>query len=414
MDLKTLSLIIAQLAEEKGISQDEVLKIAETALAAAYKKEYGKRGQIIRAKFNPETGEVSFWQVKIVVDQSMLKVEEGEEAQPSEKEGEGKTIPHTEQEQEEEEMPQDEQEELLEKKVRFNPEKHIMFEEAKNIKSDVEVGEEIIFLLETKFDFGRIAAQTAKQVIIQRVREAEKEAVFSEYKEKEGEVLSGIVQRVERRSVYVDVGKTTGLLLPAEQIPGELYRIGQRLKVYLLKVDETPKGPVVLLSRAHPKMISKIFELEVPEIAAGTVIIKAVAREPGARSKIAVLSVVEGVDPIGSCVGQKGTRVGAVINELNGEKIDIIAWSEDDATFIANALAPVKVIETRIDASRNQAVAYVEEDKLSLAIGKDGQNVRLAAKLTGWKIDVRPYRTEGEGVEEKPEGRPANKESSEE
>jgi N utilization substance protein A len=275
-----------------------------------------------------------------------------------------------------------------EKKIRFNPEKHIMLAEAQKIKSDVVVGEELEFPLETKEDYGRIAAQTAKQVIIQRIREAERETIFDEYKEKEGQIISGVIQRYDRGNVYVDLGKTIGILFPEEQVGSERYPIGDRLKFYVLAVEKTFKGPGIVLSRSHPKLISKLFELEVPEIAQKTVEIKALVREPGSRSKIAVASLEEGVDPVGSCVGQKGTRVAAVINELGGEKIDIIEWSEDSARFMANALSPAKVKEMEINEKKREAKVYVPEDQLSLAIGKGGQNVRLAAKLTGWKIDV--------------------------
>lgn len=293
-------------------------------------------------------------------------------------------------------------------KVRFNPERHIMIEEAKKINPKIKAEEEMQTILTPQKDYGRIAAQTAKQVILQRIREAEKESIFSEYKSKEGEIISGIVQRVEGRNVFIDIGKTLGLLIREEQVPGEFYRPGQRFKIYVLKVDETPKGPVVLLSRAYPKIISKLFELEVPEISSGQVQIKSIAREPGSRSKIAVATETEGVDPIGSCVGQRGTRVMAVINELGGEKIDIIQYSPKPEEYVANALSPAKVLEVKIQA-KNKAVAVVPEDQLSLAIGKAGQNVRLAAKLTGWKIDVKGGTEEEVQVEEKkaaPEGEP--------
>jgi N utilization substance protein A len=261
---------------------------------------------------------------------------------------------------------------------------------------------------------------------LQRIREAEREYVFNEFKSREGEIISGIVQRVEGRIVFMDIGKTLGLLPKEEQVPGEFYRPGQRLKVFLLKVEESPKGPSVFLSRAYPKIISKLFELEVPEVSAGSVVIKSVAREAGSRSKIAVTSTVEGVDPIGSMVGQRGTRVAAVISELGGEKIDIIEWKEDPKDYIANALSPAKVEEVKIQP-RNKALAVVPEDQLSLAIGKDGQNVRLAAKLTGWKIDVRSPESaevkaaaepekeeEKKETEEKPKKKKSSKKAKEE
>jgi transcription termination/antitermination protein NusA len=375
-DLKNFAAAVNQIAEEKGISGDRVMESIESAIAAAYKKDYGKKGQIIKAKMNPQTGEVDFKQVKIVVDEDMIYSDE-EIAEMEKKAAEGGMafIP--------EEIPQGE-----EKKVRFNPEKHIMLADAKKEKKDVAPGDELETPLEAKADYGRIAAQTAKQVILQKIREAERESIMSEFKSKEGELVSGIVQRVEGRNIYFDIGKTLGVLPREEQIPGEFYRPGQRLKVFIVKVEENPKGPLIFLSRAYPKLVSKLFELEVPEINAGTVVIKSIAREAGSRSKIAVTSTMEGVDPIGSMVGQRGTRVMAVINELGGEKIDIIQWSEDPAKYIANSLSPAKVLEVEI-MPKNKAQVVVPEDQLSLAIGKEGQNVRLAAKVTGWKIDVR-------------------------
>ncbi|MDP2864485.1 MAG: transcription termination factor NusA [bacterium] len=383
IDLKSFTLAISQIAEEKGISKEKVIETIEQAYAAAYKKDYGERGQVIRAKISPESGEVKFWQVKLVVDDSMILSEE-----ESEKLKEKKI----------EREPSDKE------RFRFNPEKHIMATEAKKISPKIKPGKEIEMALESHKDYGRIAAQTAKQVILQKIREAEREAVFGEYKSKEGEIISGIVQRIEGNSVFLDIGKISGVLPREEQVPGEFYRPGQRIKVYILKVEETSRGPVIFLSRAYPKLISKLFELEVPEISTGQVLIKSIAREAGSRSKIAVFSETEGIDPIGSAVGQKGTRVGAVISELGGEKIDIIEYSEESEKFIANSLSPAKVLEVKI-GPKNKAVAIVPEDQLSLAIGRDGQNVRLAAKLTGWKIDVRSPEGEKEekGTKEKEE-----------
>ena len=369
-DLKNFASAIAQIAEEKGIPHEKVIETIEMAIAAAYKKDYGEKGQIIKAKLDPESGAVKFWQVKQVVDESMIYSE--------------KELARLEEEPASAEATAGE----AEKKIRFNPERHIMIDEAKKINSKIKVGEDLETLLEAREYYGRIAAQTAKQVILQRLREAEREFILSEFKSKEGELVSGIVQRIEGRTVFMDVGRTLGLLPYEEQVPGEFYRPGQRLKVYILKVEESPKGPTIFLSRAYPKLVSKLFELEVPEVASGSVVIKSIAREPGSRSKIAVVSNAEGVDPIGSMVGQRGTRVSAVINELGGEKIDIIEWSEEADKYIANALSPAKIVEVRI-LPKNKALAVTQEDQLSLAIGKDGQNVRLAAKLTGWKIDVR-------------------------
>ena len=395
MDLKNFTSAISQIEEEKGITLAKVKESIETALAAAYKKDYGKKGQIIKAKLNLDTGKTEFWQIKLVVTEDMIYSEEELEEQ------ENKRPDPTEEEE----------------KIRFNPEKHIMLDEAKKSKKTIKPEEELEIPLVAKKDYGRIAAQTAKQVILQKIREAERETVMDEYKAKEGEILSGIVQRVEGRNVYMDIGKTLAVLPREEQIYGEFYRPGQRFKVYLLKVEDTSRGPAIFVSRAYPKMISKLFELEVPEISQGVVVIKSIAREAGSRSKIAVTATEEGIDPIGSAVGQKGTRVMAIINELGGEKVDIVEYSDDPEKFITNSLSPAKIIEVKI-MDKNKALCIVEEDQLSLAIGKDGQNVRLAAKLTGWKIDVRtPEGAVQEAKEEKPkkaEKQTKNKEETKE
>jgi N utilization substance protein A len=393
MDLKNFASAISQISEEKGISSERIIESIETAIAAAYKKDYGQKGQIVKAKLEPESGKLKFWQVKLVVTEDMIYSEEELEKMKEEKESVFVPPSGTSADKEE--------------KIRFNPEKHIMLEEAKKIKKGIKTGEELEIDLVTKKDYGRIAAQTAKQVILQKIREAERDMVLEEYKSKEGEIASGIVQRVEQRNVFVDIGKTLGLMPKEEQVYGEFYKTGQRLKFYILKVDETPRGPVVILSRAYPKLISKLFELEVPEISQGQVEIKSIAREAGSRSKVAVESKEDGIDPIGSAVGQRGTRVMAIINELGGEKIDIIEYSEDPERFISNALSPAKVEEVKI-MPKNKALCIVPEDQLSLAIGRDGQNVRLAAKLTGWKIDVRTPTGKG-GQEEEEEGEEGEK-----
>ena len=376
MDQKQFLAAISQIAEEKGISQKQIIETIEMAIAAAYKKDYGQKGQNIKVEFSSKTGEIKVFQVFLVVDKDMLR-EETEETAEEQGDTETKDIEDI------------EEEEGDDKKIRFNPLKHMMVDEAKKIKKSIKSGDEIEIELKAHTDFGRIAAQTAKQVIVQRLREAEREVVFDEYKDKEGEIVSGIVQRIEGRNIFVDIGKTTGLLFPDEQIPNEHYRIGQRLRVYILKIERVPKGTNIYLSRSYPKVVSKLFAIEVPEIASGTVTIKSIAREPGSRTKIAVFSEEEGVDPVGSLVGQKGTRVQAVINELSGEKIDIIEWSEDSADFITNSLSPAKVTDVQLSENKREATVIVPEDQLSLAIGQQGQNVRLAAKLTGWKIDVK-------------------------
>ena len=413
MDFKNFPLLVDTIAEEKGLSHERVIETVEQAIAAAYKKEYGQRGQNIKAKLNMKTGCVEFWQVKLVVDEDMIFSEE--------------ELEKIKEEREEEVVIAEDGGDEEGKKVKFNEERHMMIEDAKKIQKTIKPGEEIYIKLKAQEEYGRIAAQTAKQVILQKIREAERGSILEEFKSKEGELVSGIVQRIEGRTVFIDLGKTLGLFVKEEQVPGEFYRAGQRLKFYLMQVEDSPKGPAIFLSRAYPKFISKLFELEVPEIAAETVEIKAITREPGSRTKLAVVSNEDGVDPVGSMVGQRGTRVSAVINELGGEKIDIIEWAEDPEIFIANALSPAKILQVEV-LPRNRAIAIVAEDQLSLAIGRDGQNVRLAAKLTGWKIDVRT--PEGKDVEidqgedddeeesdkeeEKPKKKPAKEENPKE
>jgi len=359
MEPKQFNLAIDQLCEEKGITRQAVIETIEAALASAYKKDYGKKGQNIRVKFNGATAQTQIFLVKTVME-------------PKKEEEEDKTEKKLEDKKLEKEDKDAEKKNIEKRKEAFNPEKNITLEEAKKIKKDAKIGDEIMISLETPSGYGRIAAQTAKQVIIQRIREAEKKAIFDEYKAKEGEVISGIIQRIERGNVFVDIGKTIGILFPQEQITSENYRLGQRIKVYILKVEEGLKDSGVVLSHTHPQIVRKLFELEVPEIASGTVEIKNIAREAGSRSKVAVTSAKEGIDPIGSCVGQKGSRIQAVINELGEEKVDIIEWSKDVVKFIKNSLAPAKVASVNIDEARKKAIVEVPEDQLSLAIGKNG------------------------------------------
>ncbi len=394
IDLKTFTQAIQQIADEKGIPQEKIFETIEMALAAAYKRDYGKRGQLIRAKMDPKTGALEMRQIKIVVDDTMIKSEEEVQAEEEERARRLAGIAPEEQEEKEKEKGkkgerEEESEEPGEKKVRFNPEKHIMIEEARAITPEVKTGDELEFPLQSHDDFGRIAAQTAKQVIIQRIREIERETIYDDYKNREGELVSGIIQRIEGRMVYVDIGRTVAALPPEEQNSYERLHIGSRIKTLILAVEKNPRGPGIVLSRSHPLLLKKLFELEVPEIPSGAVEIKAIAREPGSRAKVAAASNEQGVDPVGSLVGQKGIRVSTVINELGGEKIDIIEWSEDAAEFVSHALSPAKVLDVELNEERREARAIVAEDQLSLAIGKGGQNVRLAARLTGWKIDVR-------------------------
>jgi len=363
-DLKVINSVLDQLEEERGIPREKIIEAIEAALATAYKKEYGKKGQIVRAKFDLSSGATEFFQVKVVVDDTkVIMPPENPKAEPVER------------------SPEDE-------RIFFNSEHHILIDDAKKIKKDAILDDEIIFPLETKGDYGRIAAQTAKQVIIQKIREAEKVSVMSEYGKREGEIVTGTVQRLERGNIFVDMGRTTGILPFEEQIPGERYRQGERVRAYLYRVEETPRGIFLKLSRSHPKFLEELFKIEAPEIANKTVEIKAVAREAGSRTKIAVVSHDTHIDPVGSLVGQRGVRVSTVMSELGGEKIDIIEWSADQKKFVEDALSPAKVISVTLNEAEHKADVLVAEDQQSLAIGKGGQNVRLAAKLTGWKIDI--------------------------
>ncbi|MDQ5961617.1 MAG: transcription termination/antitermination protein NusA [Patescibacteria group bacterium] len=369
LDLKVMKSALLQLEEERKIPKEKIIDAIEQALAAAYKKDYGKKGQIVRAHFDIETGETSFLQVKIVVDESTARMINLEE----------------------EEVDLGDTEDIVEgdERVRFNPEHHILLEDAKLIKGDSKLGDEIIFPLEAQENYGRIAAQTAKQVIIQRIREAERGSIIDEYGNKEGEIINGIIQKIERGTIFVDFNRATGILPHDEQIPGERYNRGDRIKAYLYLVEETPRGVNLKLSRSHPKFLAELFKIEAPEVASGVVEIKSIAREAGSRSKIAVHSNDEHVDPVGSCVGQKGVRVTTIMTELNGEKVDIIPWSEEPKEFVAKSLSPAKVLSIDVNVEERKAMIEVAEDQLSLAIGKGGQNVRLAAKLTGWRIDIK-------------------------
>jgi N utilization substance protein A len=378
-DLKVINSVLEQLEEERGIPKEKIIEAIEAALATAYKKEYGKKGQIIRAKFDKSAGKTEFYQVKIVVDNTKVIVrDENEEVERD---------------------PNDD-------RIFYNPEHHIFIDDAAKIKKDAKIDDEIVFPLEHKDDFGRIAAQTAKQVIIQKIREAEKISVMGEYGKREGEIVSGTVQRVERGNIFIDMGRAIGLLPVEEQIPGERFRQGERVRAYLFKVEETPRGVFLKLSRSHPKFLLELFKIEAPEVANGAVEIKAIAREPGSRSKVAVSSSDEHIDPVGSLVGQRGVRVSTVMSELGGEKIDIIEWSGDQKRFVGDSLSPAKALEVELEETERKARVVVSEDQQSLAIGKGGQNVRLAAKLTGWKIDIQSLGGQGATASESPKTEP--------
>ncbi|KKS85932.1 MAG: Transcription termination factor NusA [Parcubacteria group bacterium GW2011_GWA2_43_11] len=332
------------------------------------------------------TGTTEFFQVKFVVDDTRVwfptETEEGKEEGENHERAVDPNAPVSEEDE----------------RVRYDSEKHMLLEDARRIKKDVQVDDEMIFPLETHEDFGRIAAQTAKQVIIQKIREAEKVSILGEFEGREGEIVSGSVQRVERGNIFLDLGRTQAIMPYDEQIPGERFRQGERVRAYLYSVEEGPRGVMIRVSRSHPRFLMKLFEIEAPELAGGLIEIKAIAREPGSRSKIAVHAVDDHVDPVGALVGQRGVRVSTVMSELGGEKIDIIEWSEEQAHFIEDALSPAKVLDVVIDEEEHRATVEVVEDQQSLAIGRGGQNVRLAAKLTGWRIDI--HSMQGESTAE--------------
>lgn len=337
---------INQLVDEKGLPKEIIVETIEDAIAAAYRKDYGKPSWKVEAKFDAETGETFVTRVWDIVE------------------------------------PNPETGELDE------PDSQILLSEAKKKEKKLKLGDTIREQLPSQEEFGRIAAQTAKQVIIQRLKEAERDIIFNEFKNKEGKLINGVIQQIEGPNVIIDLGKTTGIIPPPEQLPTERYYPGQRLKFFVKIVEQSSRGPRILLSRADPNLIAQLFALEVPEIVSGTVVVKAVAREAGHRTKIAVASTMQGLDPVGSCVGQRGTRVQAVLAEIGEEKIDIILYDEDFVQYIKNALSPAKVSQVYLKKKVKRAEIEVPDDQLSLAIGRGGQNVRLASKITGWEIDI--------------------------
>jgi len=330
---------LEQIEKDKGINKEILIEAIEAALVSAYKKNYGTT-QNVKINIDRETGEVKVYSQKTVKEDAI------------------------------------------------NPLLEISLVEAKKINPLVKVGDVISIEVKPK-NFGRIAAQTAKQVVMQRIKEAERNIIYEEFAGRETDLVTGTILRIDKKNVIIDLGKTEVILPPTEQMPNEVYNPGERIKVYILEVKKTTKGPQITVSRSHPGLIKRLFELEVPEIYEGIVEIKSIAREAGSRTKIAVHSRDENVDPVGACVGQKGARVQAIVDELKGEKIDIIKWSKDAAEYISNALSPAKVIKVDIDEDNKTARVIVPDNQLSLAIGKEGQNARLAAKLTGWKIDIK-------------------------
>ena len=333
-------LAITQLSAEKNLPKEIVLKAVEAALVSAYKKDSFAPNQNVSVKIDPTTGQVKVWAEKTVVEQPA------------------------------------------------DTRREVSLDEARRVKSDVQIGEPIE-VEATPHNAGRIAAQTAKQVILQRLHEAEHSAIFEEYADKEGDIVTGLVQRIEPRQIFVDLGRTEAVLPAVEQVRNERYRVGQRLKVCLLEVAHTSRGPRVVVSRSHPNLVRRLFELEVPEVFNGIVEIKAIAREAGYRSKVAVAARQDGIDPVGCCVGLRGIRIQNIVNELSGEKLDVIMWNPDTSTFITSALSPAQVLSVELDEENGIATVIVPDKQLSLAIGKEGQNARLAARLTGWRIDIK-------------------------
>ena len=330
---------LKELARDKGVEEEVLFDAIEAALISAYKRNFGS-AQNVRVVLDRTPGAYHVYAIKTVVETVEDDVQE------------------------------------------------ISLAQARTIRPDYEV-DDVLEIEVTPANFGRIAAQTAKQVVVQRVREAERGIIYEEFMSREGDIITGLVSRVENRNVFIDLGKTEAVLTPTEQIAGETYEHGDRIKAYIVEVKKTSKGPQIVVSRTHPGLLKRLFELEVPEIQEGIVEIKSVAREPGMRSKIAVYSKDDDVDPVGSCVGHKGMRVQAVVDELGSEKIDIVKWNEDSAKFIANALSPAKVVSVAVNEDEKVSRVVVPDYQLSLAIGKEGQNARLAAKLTGWKIDIK-------------------------
>jgi transcription termination/antitermination protein NusA len=380
--MSEVSNAIRQIASEKGLTYESVLATIEAALAAAYRKDFGSKLQNIKVDYDPDTGALNAFDVKTVVED--LPEDAIVEEIPAE-EGFTKRRREVEQVRTELEPKAGESEEEVR---RFNPKNEMQMKDAVLIKKDAEIGDEIRMQLEVPGEFGRMAAQTAKQVIIQKLREAERDLVYGEWQNKQGEVIGGVVQRREGRVVLIDLGKAIGILPPEEQVATERYNPGNRLKLYVKSVGQSAKGPEIILSRVSDEIIKKVFYLEIPEISNGLIELKAIAREAGSRSKVAVATEHDNVDPIGSCVGQRGARIQTIIAELGGEKVDIIEYHSEPEKFVASALSPAKVVSIKVDERDHKATVMVAADQFSLAIGKNGQNVRLAARLTGWKIDI--------------------------
>jgi len=392
---------IQMLCDEKNLSYEAVMETIETALAAAYRKDFGNKQQNIKVQFDPETADMKAWDIKTVVEdideEVLLKAQEELNQRREAAKAEDRELT----EEETADLP------------RFNPKTELMLSAAKEINPKAKIGDVLEITLEIPGSFGRMAAQTAKQVIIQKIREAERNMVFGDFKTQEGQLIIGTIQRVEGRKVLVDLGKVSGVLFTEQQVPREAYRPGARMKFFVLSVNMGQRGPEILLSRSSGRLVEEIFKQEIPEIESGVVIIKGVARDAGYRSKVAVFTEDSSIDPVGACIGQRGSRINTIIEELGGEKIDIIDFSDDASAYIAKALAPAKVSEVILSEEEKMAEVSVASDQFSLAIGKNGQNVRLASELTGWKINLKDLGGENEMSSEEENSEYSEEESEE-
>lgn len=373
---------IQALCDEKNLSYEAVMETIEAALAAAYRKDFGNKQQNIKVKFNPDTGDMKAWDIKTVVEDIDAEVLEKAQEELATRREKAREEGHELTDEETADLP------------RFNPKTEMMLAEAKAIKKDAKLGEVLEIDLEIAHEFGRMAAMTAKQVIIQKIREAERTMVFGDFKSQEGQTIVGTVQRVESRKVLVDLGKITGVMPADQMVHNEHYRPGSRLKFYVARVEMTVRGPEIILSRSATGMVKEVFKQEIPEVADGVIEIKGIARDAGFRSKVAVATSDPAIDPIGSCIGQRGSRINTIIEELNGEKIDVIQYSENPEQYITHALSPAKIGSVELNEAEKTANVKVPTEQFSIAIGRSGQNVRLASDLTGWKINVIQLETE--------------------
>lgn len=397
--------VIKQICAEKGLSEESVFETINAALAAAFRKDFGEKNQNIIAEFDVDSGKTRVFDIKEVVEDlspeelaEMERIRLEREAL-KEKIASGEISAdelrklREDREMQREEAPVAPAEGEEEGKRKFNPKTDIQLSDAKKVKKSHKLGDIIKTELDIPGDFGRMAAQTAKQVIIQKLREAERNINYQDYKAKEGQIVTGMVQKFEGYNIIIDLDKAGAILPASEQIKTERFRIGDRVKVYISSVSLTTRGPEIIVSRAHPKIVEMLFSIEIPEIANGTIEIKGIAREAGNRTKIAVHTADDNIDPIGSCIGQRGARIQTIIHELGGEKIDIIEYSDDARKFIANALMPAKIGQVELNEAEKTAIVTVPAEQLSLTIGRAGQNVRLASKLTGWRINIKEKET---------------------